>query len=199
MILVFCCSCSNRQKNAPIEVVPQDTVIVADTRRIEDTVTIEDDESKYIYISTIPDYGEPENEAELQSWKDKVMKKGDEYSYLNLAEYYHGKPDKYDKMIKFSEIMIDKKRDHDTYKFEYYHYVSNSNVKKKAILMKKAIRYLNQVLAANNDEFHNELSRRYLKKEYEKGIYVKRDTVIVSYLKNGGNNLDSIVTARTNR
>ncbi|GHV17522.1 hypothetical protein FACS1894169_12840 [Bacteroidia bacterium] len=62
--------------------------------------------------------------------------------------------------------------------------------------MKKAIKYLQPLLKSEN-RYVNFQARSFLSETYKNGIYVKKDSIIARYLKDGGCNLDSIIHRRS--
>lgn len=137
----------------------------------------------------------PPSEITLKRWKEKVKKEADDYYYTQLIFYYSENPQLIDEMIEYSEIMINKSKKNAVYIIDYYDYVKNSNSQQKDKLMVKAIEYLEKLLKTEGYTAFQAKVR--LSELYREGIYVKKDTIVANYLKNGGIRLDSIIQARS--
>ncbi|GHV18591.1 hypothetical protein FACS1894169_15370 [Bacteroidia bacterium] len=84
-------------------------------------VDIPDSCEKENTLSISPDlnYAKPKNDSILNKWQKKVSDDGDEYYYDQLVYYYDEHPKLRDKMIKYTEIMINKVDNNDLYILSY--------------------------------------------------------------------------------
>ncbi|MEA4919278.1 hypothetical protein [Proteiniphilum sp.] len=184
-------SCANKVKEEEkVEETENQQVAV-------DTVS----EEKYQQISGGEEPYYPKTEEALKRCQKRVREEGDAISYWGLEVYYGKNPHLENEMIGYTEIMIKKKERNEPYIMNYYEYVKRSKSENKTELMKRAIKYMKDMLKReekleNESDFYYFLTRSVLSDIYREGTYVPRDTVIAEYLDAGGNNLDSIIRVR---
>ncbi|MEA4917663.1 hypothetical protein [Proteiniphilum sp.] len=188
-------SCANKVKEEEKE---EEKVEETGKQQIAvDTVS----EEKYQEISGVGEPYYPKTEEALKRCQRRVREEGDAISYDGLVSYYAENPHLEDEMIGYTEIMIKKKERNEPYIMYYYEYVEQSKSENKTELMKRAIKYMKEMLKReekleNKNEGFFYLARKVLSNIYREGTYVPRDTVIAEYLDAGGNNLDSIIRVR---
>ena len=166
-----------------------------------DSVLEKEEEEAEGHISGGEEPYYPETEEALKRCQRRVREEGDAISYWGLTVYYADNPHLEDEMIGYTEIMIKKKERNESYIMYYYEYVEQSKSENKTELMKRAIKYMKEMLKReekleNKNEGFFYLARKVLSNIYREGTYVPKDTVIAEYLDAGGNNLDSIIRIR---